>query len=116
MVKIEDTDEPAAPGNDIQVETREQHNEARLQRRHVLAVKKVRQSAPVDISDEDDEPDLHGEDLVSAKRAAAARPGASGRVNAAIDELLTRMNVARPFSPPPRMPPTPSVQRAGKDK
>ena len=68
------------------------------------------------MSDEDDEAELHGEDLASAERAAAARPGPSGRLNAAIDDLLTRMNVPRPFSPPPRMPPATMSQRAGKDK
>ena len=115
-VHVEDTDEPAAPGNDIQVETREQHNEARLQRRHALALKRARQSAQVDISDDDGEAELHGEDLASAERAAAARRGASGRLNAAIDDLLTQMNVPRPFSPPPKMPPATISQRAGKDK
>ena len=119
-VQVEDADQPAAPGYNLQVETREQHNEARLQRRHALSVKTTRQSAFVDFSDENDETELYGEDLASAERAAAARPGDSGRINAAIDELLNRMNGGdnewRPLSPPPRMLPAPSSHKAGKDK
>ena len=75
----------------------------RLQRRYALAVKNAWQSAPVDISnDYGDDAELHGEDLASAERAAAARQGAPGRLNAAIDDLLTRMNVPRQLSPLPR--------------
>ena len=115
-VHVEDTDEPSAPGNDIQVKTREQHNEARLHRRHSLAVKRARQSAQVDISENDDDTELHGDDMASAERAAATRPDASGLLNASIDELFNRMNVPQPFSPLPRMPPATILERAGKNK
>ena len=97
-VQVENTDEPAAHGNDYQVETREQHNEARFQRRHALAVIKARHSTPLDISDDDnDNAEVYGENPECAERAAAARQGASRRLNATIDELLTRMNVQRPL-------------------
>ena len=113
-VQVDDAEEMPAAGNDLQIETREQHNKARLQRRHALAVKRARRTAPQDSSD-DDEAELYGDDLAIAERAAAARPEAPGRLNMAIDQLIARMNIPRPVSPPLRMPHSPSLPRAGKD-
>ena len=40
-VQVKDADNFVAPGNDLQVESRKQHNEEPLQRRHAMAVTKL---------------------------------------------------------------------------
>ena len=111
-IQVEEAEDPPEPGNDLHITTREQRNEARLQRKHKLAVKRSRRTLPDDAS-EDDEAEVQGDDLIIAQRAAAARPVPSVRMNDVIERIVARANIERPTSPPPRMPPPPSPQRAG---
>ena len=103
-VEVHEPEEPQEPGNDLQIITREQRHEARLQRKHELAVRKARHRNP-EASSEEEEAELHGADLANAEQAAAARPGAAIRIQDAIERLLARHNLPRPVSPPPRLPP-----------
>ena len=103
-IEVHEPEEPPEPGNDLQIITREQRHESRLQRKHELAVRKARHRNP-EASSEDEEAELHGADLVNAEQAAAARPGAAIRIQDTIERLLARQNLPRPVSPPPRLPP-----------
>ena len=104
-IRVEQVAEPAESGNDLHVVTREQLKEARLVRGHELAVKRARRGNPDD-SSENDEVEIQGDDLLNAERAAAARPGASVRINNVIEQICARQNLQRPSSPPPIIPPS----------
>ena len=108
-VQVEEAAEPATACNDLHIVTREQRHKARLVRAHALAAKRARCPNPDDSSDVD-EAEIQGDDLVIAKRAAAARPGTSVRINDVIEQICARQNLPRPTSPPPIMP----SARAGK--
>ena len=62
-VRVQDADEQAAAGNNFQIVSCEKKEEARLQRKHTLAIKRARRTQPEDISD-DDEAEVHGDDLI----------------------------------------------------
>jgi hypothetical protein len=108
-IQIQEAEEQPEAGNDLHVVTREERNEARLQRKHQLAVKMATKQNRENSSDED-EAEVQGDDLVVAQRAAAARPGTSVRINDVIERICARNNLERPMSPPPRMP----TERAGR--
>ena len=108
-IQVEEAAEPAAAGNDLHIVTSEQRPEARLARAHAIAIKRVRCGNPDDNSDVD-KAEIHGDDLVIAERAAAARPGTSVRINNVIEQICARQNMPCPTSPPPIMP----SARAGK--
>ena len=113
-VRVQDAEEQPEAGNDLQIESRAKKDEARLQRKHALAIKRARRTQSEDIS-EDDEADVHGDDLILAQRAAIARPVPSVRINTVIERICARDHLERPTSPPIRMPlPSLSPQRAGK--
>ena len=103
-VQLHEPYEPPEPGNDLQITTREQRHESRLQRKHELAVRRARHRN-AEASSEDEDAELHGADLANAEQAAAARPGAAIRIQDTIERLLARQNLPRPVSPPPRLPP-----------
>ena len=71
-VEVHVPKEPPEPGNDLQIITREQRHEARLQRKHELGVQKAKHRNE-EASSEDDEAELHGDELANAEQAAAAR-------------------------------------------
>ena len=108
-VQVEEAAEPAAANNDLHIVIRKQRHEARLVRAHTLAVKRARRGNPDDSSNVN-KAELQGDDLVIAKRAAAARPGTSVRINDVIEQICARQHLPRPTSPPPIM----SSARAGK--
>ena len=113
-VRVEDAEEQPGAGNDLQIESRAKKEEARLQRKHALAVKRARRGQFENIS-EDDEAEVQGDDLIQAQRAAVARTAPSIRINTVIERICARDHLERPTSPPLRMPPPPpSPQRAGK--
>ena len=112
-LRVHDAEEQPEAGNDLQIESREKIEEARLQRKHSLAVKRARRTQPEDIS-ENDEAEVQGDDLIQAQRAAVARPPPSVRINTVIERICARDHLERPTSPPLRMPPPPSPQRAAK--
>ena len=115
-VRLQNVEEQPAAGNHLQIESRSRKEEARLQRKHALAIKKARRTQPEDISD-DDEAEVQGDDLVLAHQAPVARPVPSIIMNTVIERICARDHLERPTSPPLRMPPTsPSPQRAGKIK
>ena len=107
-VQVEDAEEQAAAGNDLHIITQKQKHEARLQRKHAIALKRAKRGN-IDDSSEDDEAELGGDDLVVAQLAAAARPGTSVRINDVIEQICARQNLQRPTSQPPFMP----SERAG---
>ena len=107
-IQVQDAEEHPEAGNDLHIVTREERNEARLQRKHQLALKRSKQQYRENSSD-DDEVEADGDDLIVAQRAAAARPGAVVRINDVIERIVARQNLERPTSPPPRMP----TERAG---
>ena len=107
-VQVEDAEEQAAAGNDLHNVTRKKQHEARLQRKHAIALKRAKRGN-IDDSSENDEAELVGDDLLVAQRAAAARPGTSVRINDVIEQICARENLQRPTSPPPFMP----LERAG---
>ena len=112
-VRVQDGEEQPEAGNDLQIVSRARKEEARLQRKHALAIKRARRTQSENIS-EDDEAEVQGDDLIQAQRAAAARPPPSVRINTVIERICARDHLERPSSPPLRMPPPPSPQRAGK--
>ena len=112
-VRVADAEDQPEAGNDLQIESCAKKEEARLQRKHVLAIKRARRTQPEDIS-EDDEADVHGDDLILAQQAAIARPVPSVRINNVIERICARDHLERPTSPALRLPPPPSPQRAGK--
>ena len=79
----------------------------------MLAIKRPRLTQPEDIS-EDDEADVHGDDLIFAQRAAIAHPVPSVHINTVIELICARDHLVRLTSPPMRMPHPPSLRRAGK--
>lgn len=111
---------PDGPGTELRVAKREE----RFRKKHARVVAKVTKRGRRDsngdsiedngldeIPDGDQEGELRGADLERAERAAAARPGARGRLDNVIDLIARMNNVQVPPSPPPRMPPP--EQRAG---
>ena len=111
-VRVQDAEEQPDAENDLQIESRAKKEKARLQRKHALAIKRARRTQPEDISD--DEAEVQGHDLVLAQQAAVARPVPSIRMNTVIERICARDHLERHTSPPLRMPPPPSPQRAGK--
>ena len=73
-------------GNYLQIESRAKKEEARLQRKHALAIKRARRTQIEDISD-DDEAEVQGDDLVLAQQAAVAGPVPSIRINTVIERI-----------------------------
>ena len=73
-VRVQKAAEQAGAGNDLQIESRAKKEEARLQRKHALAINRARSTQFDHISD-DDEAEVQGDDLIIAQRAAYARPG-----------------------------------------
>ena len=65
-----------------------------------------------ELPDGDADGELHGDQLLVAERAAAARPGGAIRMGDVIDGSL-RARTSRSVSPPARMPAPPTPQRAG---
>ena len=57
--------------------------------------------------------ELHGDQLLVADRMAAARPGSAIRMGDVIERIIARDTLARPVTPPARMPAPPTPQRAG---
>ena len=112
-VRVQEAEEQAGAGNDLQIELRAKKEEARLQRKHALAIMRARSTQPEDISD-DDEAEVQGDDLIQAQRASVARPQPSVRINTVIKRICARDYLERPSSPPLRMPQPPNPQRAGK--
>ena len=112
-VRVQDAEEQPSAGNDLQIESRAKKEEARLQRKHALAIKRARRTKPEDISD-DDEAEVHGDDLILAERAAVARPPPSIRINTVIERICACDHLELSSSLPLRMPPPPSPQQAGK--
>ena len=90
-VQVHEPEDPPEPDNDLQITTREQRHEARLQRKHELAVRWASQGNAA-ASPEDEEAELHGADLANAEQAADARPGAAIRIQDTIERLLARQN------------------------
>ena len=107
-VQVEEVEEQAVAGNDFHIETREQRHEARLQRKHAIALGRARRDNHEE-SWENDEAEVTGDDLVAAQRDAVTRQGTSVRINDVIDQISARQNLQRPTSPPPFMP----SERAG---
>lgn len=70
-IQVEEAEDPAEPGNDLHITTREQQHEAWLQRKHQLAIKRARLKN-TDIDFDDEEAEILGDDLVTEQRAAAA--------------------------------------------
>ena len=93
------------------------HNEERFDRKHAMVTKRLKIVDARDmvtlLPDDDFEGELHGDQLLAAEREADARPGAAIRMSEVIERIIARDNLERPVSPPPRMPPPPSLQRAG---
>jgi hypothetical protein len=108
-IQVEENDEHPDAGNELHIDTREQRQEARLHRKHQLAVKRATRPFQQMSSDEDED-EVQGDDLIRAQRAAAARPGTTIRMNDVIEQICARQNLQRPSSPPPLMP----IERAGK--
>ena len=57
--------------------------------------------------------ELDNDQLVMAKRVAAAQPGRAIRVDDEIERIIARDNLERPILPPARLPELPTTQRAG---
>ena len=77
-------------------------HEARLQRKHELAVGRARHRN-AEASSEDEDTELHGADLANAEQAAVAGQGAAIRIQDIIERLHAKQNLPRPVSPPPRL-------------
>ena len=74
-IQVQEAEDHPEAGNDLHVDTREQRNEERFQRKHQLALKRSTRPYRENSSD-DDEVEADDDDLIVAQRAAAARPGA----------------------------------------
>jgi hypothetical protein len=112
-------DIPEEPGSEILVE----HREQRFRRKHARVVRKLASLAQLNDQATEDEavhepmPDaggdlLDGVELQQAEREAAARPGLAVRMGEALENIIAHHGLARPVSPPLRMPPVPA-RRAG---
>ena len=93
------------------------HPEERFARKHALVTRRFKivdaMNMVTQLHDDYFEGELHGDQLLAAKREADARPGAAIRMSEVIERIIARDNLERPVSPPSRMPPPPSSQRAG---
>ena len=113
-IRVEQPDQPEA-GNDLVIEARAPRVarnlkfEARLERKHKLAVRRARALHPDEMNDDDPDLDsdveLTGDQLEAAQRAASARPGGAQRMEDVIQNILHRQATERPVSPPERLPP-----------
>ena len=63
--------------------------------------------------DGDENNELGGAQLRQAERAAAARPGAAVRIGNVNERICASHNLRMPDFTPKRVPPPPSLQRAG---
>ena len=64
------------------------------------------------LPDGDADGELHGDQLLLAKRVAAERPGGSIRMNEVIERIIARDNLEKPVSALARMLAPPTQQRA----
>jgi len=95
----------------VRAEARIKKNNERVQRK--LARLAVQNSDGEEVDDEgfDRVPDgnsdgeLNDDEYDRAQQAAAARPGASARIDQVIERLCAKGGVNVPSSPPPRLPP-----------
>ena len=99
-VHAKEADVQAAAGNYLQIVSREKREEARLQRKRAVAIKRARCTQPLDISD--DKAGVQFYDLIIAQRTAVARPGFSVRINTVIDRICSRAYLDHSTSPPLR--------------
>ena len=66
-----------------------------------------------ELPDGDADGELHGDQLLVAERVAAARPGGAIRMSDVNERIIAHDYLARPVSPPARMPAPTTPQRAG---
>ena len=66
-----------------------------------------------ELPDGDADGELHGDQLIMAKRVAGARPGGAIRMGEVIKRIIARENLERPVSPPARMLALFTLERAG---
>ena len=114
-VRMPEPEQPPA-GEEMVVVVRPSRNEryeAQLARKHARVVKKARAFRADTGKNGDSDGGLHGNQLLVAEQAAAARPGGAIRMSDVIERIIARDHLERPVSPPARMPAPPTPQRAG---
>ena len=97
------------------------HPEERFARRRARVTRRLKFGSAMEIdkelSDGDADGELNGDQLLIADWVAAARPSGAIRISDVIERIIERIiardNLARPVSPPARMPAFPTPQRAG---
>ena len=92
------------------------HPQERFARRHARVTRRLEVAGAikmeVELPDGDADGKLHGDQLLVAKRVAAARPAGAIRMVQVIERIIARDNLERPLSPLAWMPAPPTPQRA----
>ena len=90
-----------------------QHPEERFARRRARVTRRLELAGALEMEEKEELPDgdsdceLHDDQLLVAERVAASRSGGAIRIGDVIEWIIARDNLARPISPPARMPATP---------
>ena len=88
------------------------HTEKRFARRHACVTKRLELAGAMEMEeelpDDDANGELHGDQLLMAKRVASARPGGDIQMGDVIKRIIARGNFEWPVSPPAWMPALPT--------
>ena len=80
------------------------HTEKRFARRHACVTKRLELAGAMEMEeelpDDDANGELHGDQLLMAKRVASARPGGDIQMGDVIKRIIARGNFEWPVSPP----------------
>ena len=90
--------------------------EERYARRHARVTRRLELAGTMEMEeklpDGNADGELHFDQLLMAKRDAAARTGGAIRMGEVIEQIIARDKLDRPFSPPARIPAPSTPQRA----
>ena len=93
------------------------HSEERFARRHACVTRRFELAGAIEIKQElsnnNADGELHGDQLLMAERDAHARLGRVIRMGKVIERIIARDNIEQPVSPPARMLAPTTQQRAG---
>ena len=88
------------------------HPEKRYARRHARMIRRLELAKAMEMEKEqpDGDGELNGDQLLMAKRVAAARHGGAIRIGDVFEQIIARDNLERLVSPPAQMPAPPRAE------
>ena len=84
-----------------------QHSKERFAKKHARVTERLELAGAInmekELTGEDADDELHGDQLLVVERVAASRPGGAIQMGDVIERIIARDHLERPLSPPARM-------------